>query len=351
MFMKIIDLHDSVWRQLMMRRDRLPHALLLCGQQGLGKFDLAVALATSLLCEERRDSGEACGQCRACGWLALGNHPDLRLLQPQSLAVVAGDAGQEEDTAGAKKLSQQITIDQVRALDDFLHVGTHRHGARVVLLNPAEAMNRATANALLKSLEEPIASTLFILVSSNPHRLLPTIRSRCQTVSVPLPPRAAAAAWLHDAGVAEPDDWLALAAGAPLLALALSSSGERSLVDALLAEVSGGAGVDPLASAALLERAIKNEKRPASLRRLLEWAQKWLFDLLLATEALPPRYFVRQAALLQDLARGTDNRRVLAFSRKALQCKPQCEQPVNNRLFLEDFFLGYVRVFRSPRGL
>jgi len=347
MVMKTIDLHDAVWQQLMARRTRLPHALLLCGQQGIGKFDLAVAFAASLLCEKPRDAGEACGQCLACGWLRQGNHPDLRLLQPQSLATMAGDAGEGDDAAGTKKPSQQITIDQVRALDDFLHVGTHRHGARVVLLNPAEAMNRATANALLKSLEEPIADTLFLLVSSDPYRLLPTIRSRCQTVSVPLPPRAIAAKWLHDAGVAEADDWLALAAGAPLLALALSGSGERTLLEALLAEVSGGGDVDPLASAATLERVVKAEKRPAPLKRLLEWAQKWLFDLHLAAEDLPPRYFLRQAVLLQELARGTDSRRILAFSRMALQYKAQCEQPLNSRLFLEDFFLGYARVFRS----
>jgi DNA polymerase-3 subunit delta' len=103
--------------------------------------------------------------------------------------------------SGQEEASQQITIDQVRALDDFLHVGTHRHGARLVLLNPAEAMNRATANALLKSLEEPIASTLFILVSSEPNRLLPTIRSRCQAVPVRRPAPAVADKWLHDAGV------------------------------------------------------------------------------------------------------------------------------------------------------
>jgi DNA polymerase-3 subunit delta' len=87
-------------------------------------------------------------------------------------------------------------------LDDFLHVGTHRHGARLVLLNPAEAMNRPTANALLKSLEEPIATTLFILVSSEPHRLLPTIRSRCQAMPVRRPaPCPCRTQWLRDAGV------------------------------------------------------------------------------------------------------------------------------------------------------
>jgi DNA polymerase-3 subunit delta' len=154
------------------------------------------------------------------------------LAEGEETEAAAGDA------AGKKRASQQITIDQVRALDEFLHVGTHRHGARVVLLNPAEAMNRATANAILKALEEPIPGTLFILVSSEPHRLLPTIRSRCQTIPMRPPPAASAIAWLRHAGVRDGEQWLALAGGSPLLALELSAKGERALLDSLLGQVS-----------------------------------------------------------------------------------------------------------------
>jgi len=300
--MNIIELHSAAWQQLRARRAQLPHALLIAGQRGIGKFELARAFTESLLCEDLAASGEACGKCLACGWLAQGNHPDLRLLQPGALvADVAAEAGEGEET-GKKKPSQQITIDQVRGLDDFLHVGTHRHGARLVLLNPAEAMNRPTANALLKSLEEPIANTLFILVTSEPSRLLPTIRSRCQAVPVRCPARALAGRWLSDAGVRDAGDWLALAGGAPLLALELSVSGERVLLDSLLAQVSRGTGLDALAAAANLDKTVRAEKRPAALKRVIDWAQKWLFDLTLASEGLPPRYFLPQGQLLQRLA-------------------------------------------------
>jgi len=352
--MNPIELHSSVWQQLRARRAQLPHALLIAGQQGIGKFDLARAFAEALLCERVSESGTACGRCVACGWLAQGNHPDLRLLQPLALAAAeAEEGGAGEETggeagkeAGKKKPSQQITIAQVRALEDFLHVGTHRQGARVVLLSPAEAMNRATANALLKSLEEPLAGTVFILISSEPHRLLPTIRSRCQTIPVHRPAPRIAVQWLRDAGVGDPENWLALAGGSPLLALELSASGERVLLDSLLAEVSRGAGLDPLAAASRLDKVVKAEKRPAPLKRALDWVQKWLFDLTLASEGLPPRYFLAQAALLQRLAQTTDSRRLLAFSRKAIQYKAQCEQPLNSRLFIEDFLLGYAGLFR-----
>lgn len=341
--MNIIELHKSTWVQLGARRAQLPHALLLSGQRGIGKFDLARRFTESLLCESPLPSDEACGACAACGWMAQGNHPDFRLLQPDALAEEGGEAVE----AGKKKPSQQITIDQVRALDDFLHIGTHRHGARVILINPAEAMNRATANSLLKSLEEPIVSTLFLLVSNEPDRLLPTIRSRCQTMPIALPSPVLAAEWLRQSGVAEAERWLALAGGAPLLAVELGTSEEQGLLDALTEQMAHGADLDPLSAAAAVDKILKAEKSPASLKRIVEWSQKWLFDLTLASEHLPLRYFVTRAGLLQGLAASTDTAKLLAFNRKAIQYRAQCEQPLNSRLFLEEFFLSYAALFRT----
>lgn len=343
--MNISCLHAQAWQQLRAWRAQLPHALLISGQRGIGKFDLARCVAKSLLCERVSETGDACGTCPACGWFAQDNHPDLRLLQPTAAAEGEGAEAGAGDETSKKKASQQITIDQIRALDDFLHVGTHRHGARVVLVNPAEAMNRAAANAILKALEEPIAGTLFILISSEPHRLLPTIRSRCQSLPVKRPVHATAVEWLQHAGVRDGEQWLALAGGSPFLALELSAKGEQALVDSLVTQMSLGRNLDPLAAAAVVDKAVKAEKRPAPLKRMLDWAQKWLFDLALASEGLPPRYFLAQAPLLGRLAGASDTRRLLAFNRKALQYKSQCEQPVNSRLFLEEFFLNYARLF------
>lgn len=342
--MNIYDLHVEAWAQLGARRAQLPHALLISGQRGIGKFDLARSFAESLLCENPTPSSTACGECSACGWLAQGNHPDFRLLQPDA---VAEEDGKSVDASSKKKPSQQITIDQVRALDDFLHVGTHRHGARVILINPAEAMNRSTANSILKSLEEPIASTLFILVSSEPERLLPTIRSRCQSLHVPQPARSVAESWLRKAGISDAGHWLALAGGSPLFAVELGRSEERVLLEALTAEMSRGVELDPLAAAAVIDRVVKAEKRPAPLKRMIEWSQKWLFDLTLASEGLPVRYFLTQEQLMRHLAKSADTVNLLAFGRKTLQYKLQCEQPLNSRLFLEEFFLNYTALFRT----
>ncbi len=343
--MNIATLHADLWQHLQARRGQLPHALLLGGLRGLGKFALARAFAASLLCERPQVGGEACAACPACNWLAQGNHPDFRLLQPEAMAETEG-----EDEEGGKKASQQITIDQVRGLDDFLHVGTHRAGLRVILIHPAEAMNRNTANALLKMLEEPAPATLFLLVSHEPERLLPTIRSRCQSLPVPLPAADAAAAWLADAGVADAGRWLALAGGAPLLAAELDGSGESRLIEALLEQLARGPALDPLAAATALDKVVKAEKGggAAPMKRLIEWAQKWLFDLSLAAAHLPVRYFVGERTRIEQLAAASDAARLLAFGRKSLQYRRHAEHPLNSRLFLEDFLLGYAALF-APR--
>ena len=132
-----------------------------------------------------------------------------------------------------------------------------------------------------------------------------------------------------------------------MLALDLAQSDERQLLDALLVELLRAPRLDPLQAAAALDRAVKAEKRPAALKRVIEWAQKWLADLALASHAQPPRFFITQAEALRRQAAASESARILAFGRKAIQYKAQCEQPLNSRLLLEDFFLGFAALFRS----
>jgi len=177
--------------------------------------------------------------------------------------------------------------------------------------------------------------------------LLPTIRSRCQALPIPLPARIRSEEWLRQAGVNDAAHWLALAGGSPLLAVELAASDERELLDVLTAELSRGKNLDPLSAATAVDRVIKAEKRPAPLKRMIEWAQKWLFDLTLSSEAQAPRYFLSQVKVLRTLAKQTDTAKLLAFNRKTLQYKLQCEQPLNSRLFLEDYFLSYAALFQT----
>jgi DNA polymerase III subunit delta' len=333
--MNYIELNKSSWDRLQAQRGRLPHALLLVGQRGLGKFAVAQAFAGSLLCEQPQADGHACGRCLACNWFAQGNHPDYRLLQPQALAE-EGDA--EE---GKKKASQQITIDQVRGLDDFFNVGTHRAGLRIVVVNPADAMNRSTANSLLKVLEEPPPETLFLLISSEPLRLLPTIRSRCQVVPVTVPSVAAASAALAAEGLADPGRWLALAGGAPGVARELAAAGGNGWLELLTARLAAKGEFEPLALAGELDKLVRESKGRLALRAVVEAMQKWLVDLTLASNGLPARYFLPQQATISGLADIIPSHRLVRAYRQLLNRRREAEQPLNSRLFLEGLFMDY----------
>lgn len=337
--MNVLDLHAETWTSLQARRARLPHALLLIGQKGLGKFALAREFAASLLCEQPTADGRACGACLACNWFGQGNHPDFRLLQPDALA----DEGELEE--GKKKPSQQITIDQVRELDEFLGVGSHRGGLSIVLVNPAEAMNRNAANSILKTLEEPPANVLFLLVSSEPPRLLPTIRSRCQAIPVGVPSAAAAGRVLAAAGVADGDHWLALSGGSPRFALEMATTGQGAWLETLSARLAGGRNTDPLAAAGDLEKLVKESKGRLQLKQVIEAFQKWLIDLTLVANGLPVRYFLTQEPKITMLADMIPAVRLIHFYRNLNQRRQEAEQPLNGRLFLEGVFLDYRALF------
>lgn len=368
--MNILELHKSTWEALVQRRQKLPHAILLSGQRGIGKFALAKSFAAALLCEKPAADGRACTQCLACNWFAQGNHPDFRLLQPAVLAAqqkaeneaeseknVSKEGGEEAESGRKKKASQEIVIDQVRALDEFLGVGSHRGGLSIVLVNPAEAMNRNAANAILKVLEEPPVNTLFLLVTDESSRLLPTIRSRCQSIAVGVPDRSGALAYMRANGLAEAERWLALSGGAVRLASEMaeemSAAGGKKNASSghwlalVLKHLEQGEGHDPLRAAAELDKLIREQKGALALRQIVEVLQKWLIDLTQAANHLPVRYFLGQSDKICALAAKMPSARLLRAYRKLAAQRREAEQPLNGRLFLEGVFLDYQSLFRS----
>src|SRR4030066_1117859 len=198
-------------------RKRPPHGLLFKGSKGIGKFDLAMNFAQSLLCQHPGESDVACGVCPRCHWFEQESHPDFRLLQPEVLSL-NGEETEDLKSVSGKKPSKLISVDQVRGLADFVGMSAHQGGRRVVVIHPAEAMNTNAANALLKSLEEPPQGLLFILVSHKPQQLLPTILSRCLSFAVSAPDAVEAARWLAQQGVKNPDEALADSGFAPVAA-------------------------------------------------------------------------------------------------------------------------------------
>ena len=220
----LIDLAERLRSQ----QGRTPQALLIHGPRGVGKLVLAEYLSQALLCEQGSDA--PCGQCPGCHWFETASHPDFRRVEPESLArpVDAGEVDSEgaAPPARASKPSTEIKVDQVRGLDSFLTLKSHRNGRRIALVHPAEDMNANAANALLKSLEEPPGAASFLLVSHRPSWLLATIRSRCVSFAVPTPDAEVAGRWLASQGVEDPVRWLAFVAGAPLRALQLAKDPE-----------------------------------------------------------------------------------------------------------------------------
>jgi len=211
-------------------QNRLPHAVLLHGDNGLGKAEFAHALAASLLCRENDEGGRACGVCSACQLLAVDSHPDLMVFRPEAAK-----------NSTSKKPMLMIRIDTIRALCARMAMTSQYEGGyRIVILENADQMNAEAANALLKTLEEPGQSSLLILTSSRPSRLPVTVVSRCQNLRFPRPDTHMALQWLETQGLANAASKLRLAHGAPLLAMAQNdelAEARQQLNEALLANM------------------------------------------------------------------------------------------------------------------
>lgn len=352
------------WRSLLDHPESLPHALLLSGNAGLGKLDFAIAMATRLLCETPVSDAEggacACGTCTSCVWMSVGNHPDFRRVQilvddPESDADSLADAatsgteaksatveksGKTRSTKSAKKVST-ISIQQIRALSDFIYLGSHRHGRRIVVLHPAEAMTPAAANAILKILEEPPASICFILVTNERRQLLPTIRSRCRSVLFSTPSFEQATNWLKEEGVADAEMLVPLAAGAPLRARAWAEGpfleAYRKVVDVL-----ANKPVDPVSMAARWAPLI-NEQDEFGLPQLVEAVQKWILDMTQWKVAGTLRYHQAWRTQLQELACKADLPALFACHADLLRVRAVVRHPLNTQLFLESLAAIYLR--------
>jgi len=301
------------WAFFMQRleSDRLAHALMIEGPAGNGKIALANAMVARLLCNENQP--HACGQCRSCKLLTGGAHPDYFELQPE-------------------EGSEVIKVDQVRGLISRLNLTTSISARKVAFIHPAECMNAAAANALLKSLEEPAGNTVLILVSDNAGRLPATIRSRCQSISIKQPDRQQVQEWLESVS-GKPRDEVSVAiqaaGGSPLRAAHyLDSPGLEAYgqVTQGLAMLLGRPGSVSLVSSKL------NELNPADLWRWLSLCTGEVIRTImvgLPSEWLPANIKLRDKTLLQ-LQRQADINRQLSTT------------PVRGDLLLQDWLIRWA---------
>jgi DNA polymerase-3 subunit delta' len=251
---------DEIWSRLQASReaDRLAHGLLITGPRGVGKRHLVERFARSLLCRERLENDNACGRCTDCHLVAAGSHPDLIRVGPDPEAK-----------------SDEIPIGAIRAFAERESLTPSRADWKVALIDPADRLNPAAANALLKTLEEPAGRTILCLIGERIGQLPATIRSRCQQIKAPIPSESDALAWLKEQ-TAKGDQSLRLrlAHGAPLRAL---SEFDDDLLEQRRQRLAGWLAVaagtrDPVSEAATWNS--------LGAHQILDWLAGWLCDLL-----------------------------------------------------------------------
>jgi DNA polymerase-3 subunit delta' len=308
---------------------RVHHAYLFAGPDGVGKTLAARGMAEALLCGTPQPDGDACGACHHCLRARAGQHPDQHLIARQPKADGA--------------LEQAIKIDQVRELQRSLSFKRFEAARRAVVIAEAERMNTSTANALLKTLEEPGEGTHFVLVTSAPHLLLPTILSRCQRVRfAPLPRPVVARHLQAGAGLdAESADLVAgLAEGSVGRGLTLAKSPLLAERADLLAKLDDPRGLHDVAGR--LDLAERLAEKKDDLPLVLHLLRTWFRDLMLVREGLGDDHLVHRDLAERARARATQLSAEQILDRLAAINATErgvFEQAANARLALETLSL------------
>jgi DNA polymerase-3 subunit delta' len=318
--------HAAAWRQARSAVARGAHALLITGASGLGKGEFALAFAASYLCGRPDQQGRACRACESCRWLEAGTHPDFMLVERPT-------DEEESPRAAAAARAKPIGVDQIRALGELLSLSAHHAAGKAIVIRPADALNPTASNALLKNLEEPPPGILFLLVTDRPALLLPTVRSRCQSIAVHLDDPRAAAAWLEERGIDEPALPLALAGGAPLAAAAIAVEPSWERRRNFLAALASSAS-EPLRTAEAMR------DLPPAL--MLAWLQTWTYDLLAMRSCARIRYHIDMQAQIVGAAAIADPIRLSRLYRTLCSLRRHVNHPLNARLFIEHMLIEYA---------
>ena len=327
--------NDALWKTLQARSDGPNGAILLAGPRGVGKRSFARTLAQGILCAEHQSNGKPCGQCLSCRLFMSDAHPDVRLVEP---LADEGRAEAQDLPVGTGVLSREaraITVGQVRELTDFLIVGSQLGAGKVVLIQPAERLHASAASALLKTLEEPLPETAFILVADHPQRLPATARGRCFRLDFPVPPPEAALRWLVSEGVDHPQIALAQAGFAPLSAAELGRGNFWSR-RATFSDLFVSPHADPEDIAARVD--------PGELPLVCQLLQRWCYDLVSMRFTRQVRYNPDYAEKLQGLADNADVHELQRLMDELVAATRALEHPLNPRLVIENLAIRYTRM-------
>ena len=319
---------STQWQQLseQYQSGRLPHALLLTGIKGIGKTQFAKTLAESLLCDNRQIDGSACGQCRSCLLISAGSHPDLSILT-------------------IEENSKVIKIDQIRALIASMALSSQYAGYKIVIISPADAMNRNAANSLLKTLEEPPGHSLLVLVTDKPAYLPATVRSRCHQLKFHAPVRNMALSWLsqQSTGIKQAEILLDLASGGPLEALKLAESDVLTLRDIQFTAFNG------IAQGIIEPTKLASDWLKNGIKQPLYWVSTWIMDIIrLKMASQPPRLTNPDLRPnLQHFAEGLNLTGLYEFQEKITETLRLTETQCNDQMLLEGLLIEWKRLQKN----
>ena len=319
------------------------HAWLLNGPSGLGQFELSLALARAWLCDNPSPQG-ACGVCGSCHAVDVHTHADLNVLMPETLSLELGwplDQKTQDDLDSKKrKPSKEIKVDAIRQAVSFTQFTRSRGTTKVVLIFPAERMNGITANALLKTLEEPPGAVKFILATESVHQLLPTIRSRCLGHTMHWPDFGDAIKWLQDRCIYLQNEGDSKKSAKPVdladLKTLLIAAGGRPL--SVLAWIQNNSASQLSQNWLALPKAMAR----GDVSALADWApaqavdalQKLCHDVWAVRVGAEPRFFTI-AALAESMTIKTGLFALATWSKELTATARTVEHPYNAGLMLE----------------
>ena len=369
---KIAPWLEELWSTI--KFERFPNAVLVHGQSGIGKFAFCLKLAKALLCETNNGNHpKPCNACEACHWFESASHPDFIALVPETHRKFLPDndfdaeleptkkskSTQIDGEPVEKKEKKNISIEETRNVIEGLSIGSHRGGNRIILVYPLEALRPDSANTLLKSLEEPPKNTIFILLADRLDRVLPTIRSRCQLLTVARPERSLGLSWLKDQinNIAalkltheEIESIYDEQGGAPYAVLdSILARHNKDEKDDLLIGIQASRFLLQAMSQGSrmnwLDTAEKCHKAPYAV--LLAAMQRWVADLQSVSQGGVPRFYPRHEGHFLALTNQLHLAKLLRFWKNLVHARRHENHPLATRVQLESLLSQYQQAFEG----
>lgn len=335
------------WNNLYKLNSKLPNSILFYGSHGIGKLHFAQYFVKWILCESQKKDLKPCNVCTACYYITLGQHPDYRIIFPEGMENQIGLSIIKSISSNKDKLKKntiisrkEIKINQIYSLIDFTNTTSHRDKIKIIIIYLPELINNIAANALLKTLEEPNKNLIFLLISSNLDKVLPTILSRCYRFPLTRPTNNLAIQWLSKKNINNhnPLELLSYSNGSPLIAYNFIQTKEYIICNWMLSQLTNLQHFNVIICVEKLEK--------ISISSILEWIQKWIYDLFMQKIVGKSLYFPKFSEIAKEFSQNMNLNFLIHFQKKVTLYKSLTElYSLNKKLILEDLFFCYKKIF------